>query len=410
MNLSETPKIDLSNYFRLLMARMRIIRRNIRLSYFGSLILYMGLSGWLINLLLDRLLTFSIFSILELSIFCFGLLSIHLFVSKKYTVLSIGKDLGNKQSVLEIWGNQKRNFLNAIRDHRLFDLLAVHTTIEDHKESDHVLKCSTCELLLSAMSHEFKTNHALTTTFQFLEQTEAVSMTELLTKLNESISGEESGFIDPENAETLTNELVNNDCPVETVLKTLDIALIRIGNMFESREIYYPQVLQTALAVKNSLKVIDDAYPSYTKPKQAGCILLGVVKGDIHDIGKNIVKMFLEFNGYNVVDLGVDLSPNEFIEAVSKYSPDLIGVSAFINTVIPTLKETIHSLRQTGFDKPILAGGIAVNELTVNKIKKELDNTNFESQGDLIYAHNVQGVLKEVNKIFQPENYLELVA
>ncbi len=120
--------------------------------------------------------------------------------------------------------------------------------------------------------------------------------------------------------------------------------------------------------------------------------------------------MFLEFNGYNVVDLGVDISPNAFIEAVRKYSPDLVGVSAFINTVIPTLKETIHSLRQTGFEKPILAGGIAVNELTVNKIKKELDNTNFESQGDLIYAHNVQGVLKEVNKILQQENYLELVA
>ena len=411
VKVAEEPILDFHAYIRVLTDRGKVIRKRVRLWYIGLLLPCMGFFGCLIYMMRNALLTLDVLLILGFSALCIGFLLVWFYVSKIHVVLAACKRAGTTKSILGIWGDQKRNYSSiSHRNRHIFDSLAVHTLKAAHMDATQILECSTCELLLSAMSPEFKANHALNATFQYIEQAEAVSLGELLEKLTEAVSRVKTGFIDPEGAGAVTSDLITLGCPLETLFKALDSVLVRIGQLFETKEFYYPQVLQSALAVKNALRVVDEEFPTRTRQERTGLILLGVVKGDIHDIGKNIVKMFLEFNGYEVIDLGVDNSPREFVQAVSQYSPDLVGVSAFINTVIPTFKETVLALRKARFKKPVLVGGIAVNALTVKKLRQELEVAVPGESGEIIYAHNVQEVLKAVDKIFHQKRSLELVS
>lgn len=380
--------------------RGKKIQNMARLRHIGFMSFYFTIFGCLVYLIRNWSITLDVLLVLGISALIIGFLIGKFYFPEKRAILAFGKGNRKIKSVLGIWDNQQRNGASIHeRDHRMFDLLALHAHKAAHTDVTQMMDCSSCELLFSAMSPEFKVNHALDITIRYIEQAEAFGLSELLEKLTEAVSGLKTGLIDPEGAEALTSELINLKCPIEKLLKNLDIALIQIGQLFESREIYYPQVLQAALAVKNALNVVNEEYPTLSRQGQNKRILLGVVKGDIHDIGKNIVKMFLEFNGYLVIDLGVDISPEEFVQAVSHHSPDIVGVSAFINTVIPSFKDTVLALRKAGFEKPVLVGGIAVNSLTVNKLRQELDTAVPEAIGDIIYAHNVQEVLKAVDEV-----------
>ncbi len=398
--MTEEESRDLRRSISSLTNHGKKIQNMARLRHIGLISSYLTIFGCLIYLIRNGLITLDVLLVLGISALIIGFLIVKVYFPKKHAILVFGKGNRKIKSVLGIWNDQQRNGASIHeRDYRMFDLLALHAYKAAHTNVTHMMDCSSCELLFSAMSPEFKVNHALDITSRYIEQAEAFGLSELLEKLTEAVSGLKTGLIDPEGAEALTSELINLKCPIEKLLKNLDIALIQIGQLFESREIYYPQVLQAALAVKNALNVVNEEYPTLSRQGQNKRILLGVVKGDIHDIGKNIVKMFLEFNGYLVIDLGVDISPEEFVQAVSHHSPDIVGVSAFINTVIPSFKKTIIALRKAGFEKPVLVGGIAVNSLTVNKLRQELDTAVPEAIGDIIYAHNVQEVLKAVDGV-----------
>ncbi|MFX0208849.1 MAG: B12-binding domain-containing protein [Candidatus Hodarchaeota archaeon] len=400
IKMTEEESSDFLSFISSLTNRGKKIQNMARLKHIGFVSSYLTFFGCLTYIIRKGSITLDVLIVLGFSALVIGFLIEELYLSKKRSIMAFRKGNRKIKSVLEIWNNQQSNGTSIHeRDHRMFDLLAVHALKAAHTDITHMMDCSSCELLFSAMSPDFKASHALNITIRYIEQAEAYGLSELLEKLTEAVSGLNTGLIDPESAEALTSELINLKCPIEKLLKNLDIALIQIGQLFESREIYYPQVLQAALAVKNALNVVDEEYPTLSRQGQNGSILLGVVKGDIHDIGKNIVKMFLEFNGYAVIDLGVDISPEEFVEAISHYSPDIVGVSAFINTVIPSFKDTVLAIRKAGFNKPVLAGGIAVNSLTIKKLKQELDSEVPEAVGDIIYAHNVQEVLKSVNEI-----------
>lgn len=408
MTLEESS--DLRSFISSLTNRGKKIQNIARLRHIGFISSYLTFFGYLVYLIRKGSITLNILLVLGFSALVIGFLIEKFYLSKKRSILAFGKGNRKIKSILGIWNDQQRNGASIHeRDHRMFDLLAVHAHKAAHRDTTQIMDCSLCELLLSAMSPDFKANHALNITIRYIEQAEAFGLSELLEKLTEAVSGLNTGLIDPEGAEALTSELINLRCPIEKLLENLDIALIQIGQLFESREIYYPQVLQAALAVKNALHIVDEEYPTLSRQGQKGRILLGVVKGDIHDIGKNIVKMFLEFNGYAVIDLGVDISPGEFVKAIFHHSPDIVGVSAFINTVIPSFKDTVLALRKAGFDKPVLAGGIAVNSLTVKKLKQELDSAVPEAVGDIIYAHNVQEVLKAVDEILYQKKSFEMV-
>jgi len=406
----EESGIDLGALIHLLKTRGKALRNTVRWRYISLLAFSLGVFGGLFLFLRNTLISLDVFLSVGFLVFGIGFLLVGHSSTKHRATLAVGTQIEKEHSVKMIWDQHEKHYSSiSDRDLQMFDVLAVHAFKAAHTNATQVMECPTCELLLSSISAGYKKNHAMNATFQYLEQTEAVSLGELLTNLTEAISGEQSGFIDPEGAEILTHELIQLDCPLETLLQTTDNALVQIGHLFESQEIYYPQILQAALAAKNTLRAIEEEFPTMTRQGRNSRILLGVIKGDIHDIGKNIVKMFLEFNGYEIIDLGVDISPSEFVQAVSQYSPDLIGISAFINTVIPVFKETVLALREDGFTKPILAGGIAINALTVKNLKQELETAIPGESGEIFYAHNVQEVLKVANSLFQKEKSLELV-
>lgn len=402
--------IDLGAHIHLLITRGKTLRNTVRWRYISLLAVSLGVFGGLFLLMRNTLISLDVFFSGGFLVFGIGVLLVGHSSAKLRATLAAGTQIEKDLSVKMIWDQQDKNYSSiSDRDLHMFDVLAVHVFKAAHTNAAQVLECPTCELLLSAISVGYKTNHAMNATFQYLEQTDAVSLGELLTSLTEAISGEQSGFIDPEGAELLTNDLIHLDCPLETLLQTTDNALVRIGQLFENQEIYYPQILQAALAAKNTLRAINEEFPTIARQRRNSRILLGVIKGDIHDIGKNIVKMFLEFNGYEIIDLGVDISPTEFVQAISQYSPDLIGISAFINTVIPVFKDTVLALRENGYTKPILAGGIAINALTVKNLKQELETAIPGESGEIFYAHNVQEVLKVANSLFQQERRFEMV-
>jgi 5-methyltetrahydrofolate--homocysteine methyltransferase len=136
-----------------------------------------------------------------------------------------------------------------------------------------------------------------------------------------------------------------------------------VGKKFASGEIYVPEMLVSAMVMKTGLKVIKDHFK--TKPYSGrGKIIMGTVKGDLHDIGKNIVVMMLEGAGFEVVDLGVDLSPEKIADTVAEGKAQVLGLSALLTTTLPQMQIVIDMLAQRGLrDKvKVMVGGAPVNE------------------------------------------------
>jgi 5-methyltetrahydrofolate--homocysteine methyltransferase len=140
--------------------------------------------------------------------------------------------------------------------------------------------------------------------------------------------------------------------------KILDDALIAgmkiVGDLFKNNEIYVPEVLIAARAMTAGMKVLE---PALVKAgvKPVGTIAMGTVRGDLHDIGKNLVSMMMRGNGFKVIDLGIDVSPEKFIETAKAQDVNLIGMSALLTTTMPSMKATIE-----GLEKANLAGKVKV--------------------------------------------------
>jgi len=131
----------------------------------------------------------------------------------------------------------------------------------------------------------------------------------------------------------------------------------RIGNMF------IPEVLIAAKAMHSGMDVLRP-YLSAAETRLRGTVVIGTVQGDLHDIGKSLVAMMLEGGGFQVYDLGVDVSPSRFVEAVKTYSPDIVGMSALLTTALPYMRDTIRSLEEAGVrdSVKVLIGGAPVTE------------------------------------------------
>lgn len=136
-----------------------------------------------------------------------------------------------------------------------------------------------------------------------------------------------------------------------------------VGKKFASGEIYVPEMLVSAMVMKIGLNVIKDHFK--TKPYSGrGTIIMGTVKGDLHDIGKNIVVMMLEGAGFEVIDLGVDLTPEKIVDTVAEGKAQVLGLSALLTTTLPQMQVVIDMLAQRGLrDKvKVMVGGAPVNE------------------------------------------------
>jgi len=167
-----------------------------------------------------------------------------------------------------------------------------------------------------------------------------------------------------EEVKRLTEETLERGEPVENILKNgLIQAMERIGVRFKSGEIYIPEVLIAARAMHAGLAVLKPIL-SQSSGSMTGKVIVGTVKGDLHDIGKNLVIMMLEGGGFEVIDLGIDVSANKFIEAIRQHQPQAVGMSALLTTTIKEMKSTIQEIEKAGLRKKvkIIIGGAPVTE------------------------------------------------
>lgn len=142
-----------------------------------------------------------------------------------------------------------------------------------------------------------------------------------------------------------------------------------VGVKFKNNEFYVPEVLIAARAMKSSMAILRPLLVE-TGVQPVGRIAIGTVRGDLHDIGKNLVAMMLEGAGFEIIDLGVDVKPEQFVEAVEGKNADVIALSALLTTTMPAMKETIAALGSAGVrDKvSIMIGGAPVTQSYADEI------------------------------------------
>lgn len=151
--------------------------------------------------------------------------------------------------------------------------------------------------------------------------------------------------------------------PLDVVEKALRPAMSIVGEKFEEGEFFLSELIVSGQLFKEIMsEIIEPRLSVREKGKKLGTVIIGTVKGDLHDIGKNIVATMLRIAGFEVIDLGVDVPAEKFVEAVEKYRPDILGMSALLTTVIGEIKHVIDSLKSRGLrDKvKVIVGGAAV--------------------------------------------------
>ena len=168
----------------------------------------------------------------------------------------------------------------------------------------------------------------------------------------------------PKPAQEATQNLVNAGMAPDVIIHDHMIrAMEEIGRRFENHQVFVPHLLLAARAMKGSLELIRPLLTSQAV-ELAGKIVVATVKGDLHDIGKNIVASMLEGCGFEVINLGVDVSPEKFIEAYREHQPDVIGMSALLTTTMPVMKEVIDEFEAQGLRDKVkfMIGGAPITE------------------------------------------------
>jgi len=140
-----------------------------------------------------------------------------------------------------------------------------------------------------------------------------------------------------------------------------------VGDRFKKNEIYIPEVLIAARAMKMAMEVLE---PELVKAgvEPIGKLLIGTVQGDLHDIGKNLVAMMLKGAGFEVIDLGVDVGPEKYVEQAKTAGVQLIGISSLLTTTMPGMEKTIKALMDAGVSVKVMIGGAPVTQDYANKI------------------------------------------
>ena len=172
------------------------------------------------------------------------------------------------------------------------------------------------------------------------------------------------GIIDGD-LDTVLNEvqrcLAKNISPQEIMDAHLVRAMSEVGRLFEEGEYFVPELMISARAMQAAMKILNPLLTG-SGVQKIGRVVIGTVKGDFHDIGKNLVAAMLEGGGFDVVDLGVDVSPEKFAEAVQKQTGTLVALSALLTTTMPQMKNVIEKLESDGLrnTSKIIIGGAPV--------------------------------------------------
>ena len=168
----------------------------------------------------------------------------------------------------------------------------------------------------------------------------------------------------------LVNQGLEDDLGPETMLyEALIPSLEEVGARFERGDFFVPEMLIAARAMQGALDILRPLLAE-TGAAQIGTYVMGTVKGDVHDIGKNLVNIMLEGAGFEVIDLGVQVAPEKFLAAIEEHQPDIVGFSAFLTTTMPMFKANINALEKAGIrdDVIVMVGGAPVTQEYADKV------------------------------------------
>lgn len=168
-------------------------------------------------------------------------------------------------------------------------------------------------------------------------------------------------------------------------------AMAEVGHLFEIGEYFVPEMLVSARAMQAGLNVLRPALIQ-AEVKAAGKVVIGTVKGDLHDIGKNLVCMMLEGASFEIIDLGTDVAPEKFVEAVRVHHPHLVGMSALLTTTMPNIPLTIEALKAAGLRDhvKVMVGGAPVTGQYAHEIGA--DGTASDASQAVTLARNLLGI------------------
>ena len=229
---------------------------------------------------------------------------------------------------------------------------------------------------------------------QFLTYIDAVSRLDNTSRTNKAKVSEPETTLEyyikkglADQAVQKVRTLLAHKTPMEIIDSQLIPALDEAGKDFEANRIYLPQLIMCSQAARQAFDVLKEAAarePNSSRKK--GSIVLATVKGDVHDIGKNIVKVLLENYGYDVIDLGIDVSPEKIVSTVKEKRIRLAGLSALMTTTVPSMEKTVALLRLEAPECRIVVGGAVLNQNYADKMGADcyaptaMDTVRFAEQ------------------------------
>jgi 5-methyltetrahydrofolate--homocysteine methyltransferase len=171
-------------------------------------------------------------------------------------------------------------------------------------------------------------------------------------------------------ATTETQKALDSGNNAQEILdKGLITAMDEVGGRFSRGLLFVPQMLRSAKTMQECMKVLEPFFQEGDVTSK-GKVIIGTVKGDLHDIGKNLVSMMMEGAGFSMVDLGVDVSPERFVQKVQETRPDIVAMSALLSTTMPSMRMTMDALKQAGVRSKIkvMIGGAPVTDKYAQEI------------------------------------------
>jgi len=196
-------------------------------------------------------------------------------------------------------------------------------------------------------------------------------------------------FGEDEETAALTREAINQYVPAADILnKGLLKGMGVVGDQFKKHEIFLPDVLLAARAMHAGMELLKPLLIEAGVPGK-GTVILGTVQGDLHDIGKNLVAIMLKGAGFEIVDLGIDVPPARFVDAVKKHKAPVLGMSALLTTTMPIMKEVIKLLKQEKLDGAVkvIIGGAPITQKYADEI------------GAQAYAYDAGNAVEQIHQL-----------
>ena len=174
----------------------------------------------------------------------------------------------------------------------------------------------------------------------------------------------------PDLVRSSVEELIKNGANVQEIFdKGLFAGMKVVGELFKEDEIFMPEVLMAAKAMQAGVDVLEPLLVGVVRKRTRGKIILGTVKGDLHDLGKNLVALMLKGAGYEVIDLGVNVSAESFVDAAKRENADIVGMSALLTTTMHQMGTVIAALQKAGLsDVKTIIGGCVVDQEFADRI------------------------------------------